>query len=284
MRIERLSTAEEFHACEKLQQSVWRSGPVEVIPLHVLVTFQRSGGLVLGAFDERDAMIGCLIGFLGWQGEADHRPKHCSHLMGVREDWRGQGVGHRLKLVQREHALAQGLDLVTWTFDPLESLNAALNITKLGGVSRTYIRDLYGATTDGLNAGLSTDRFQVDWWIGSKRVRDRLSGERPKRSIEELKASGASMLNPVALGSDGLPRPSTAPKPPDATTALVEIPAQIRTIKAADLALARAWREQTRELFEAGFRSGYVVTGFVSEAVDGVRRSAYVLEKDFEVI
>ena len=203
-------------------------------------------------------------------------------MMGVLEGWRGQGVGYRLKLAQREHALAQELELVTWTYDPLESLNAALNIGKLGVVCRTYFRDLYGEMEDGLNVGLSTDRFQVEWWIASQRVVHRLASGGYRPSLDAALESGAQLLNPATAGSDGLVQPSSAPLKPTADVVLVEIPAHVQAIKAADIELARQWRAQTRELFEGCFAAGYTVTEFISQVHDDLRRSYYVLQRDFD--
>jgi predicted GNAT superfamily acetyltransferase len=282
VRIERLSEIDRYHECESLQGRVWGLDGIDVVPLHLMITMQKSGGLVLGAFDETDRMVGFLLGFLGACDGDVRRPKHCSHMMGVLEEWRGRGVGYRLKLAQRDHALSQGLDLVTWTYDPLESLNAALNIGKLGAVCGTYVRDLYGPMTDGLNAGLSTDRFCVDWWIDSDRVRTRLSGDRPRPALAAALARDAVVLNPASVGPDGLPRPAAALEQSRASTVLVEIPANVRAIKADDMELAWRWREQTREAFEECFAAGYTVSDFISEEEGGVRRSWYVLERGFK--
>ena len=284
IRIDRLTTAADFHACEELQQRVWGSTDTDIVPLHLLITVQMSGGLVLGAFDEDGRMIGFLVGFLGARDGDIRRPKHCSHMMGVLEEARGRGVGYRLKLAQREHALGQGLDLVTWTYDPLESLNAALNIGKLGAVCNTYVRDLYGPMTDDLNAGLSTDRFQVEWWIESGRVTRCIAGGRTRSSLAEALEGGGVLLNQATVGSDGLLRPSSNVLPPGGRRVLAEIPAQVQRIKATDIELAHRWRAHTREIFEACFAAGYTVADFVSEAQDALRRSYYVLERDFEVI
>ena len=282
--IEKLTTIQQFHQCEELQRQVWGLGDTDIIPLHLLLTAQKNGGLVLGAFDEEGEMIGCLFGFLGVRDAIARQLKHCSHLMGVLEEWRGQGVGHRLKLAQRKHVLAQGLELVTWTYDPLESLNAALNIGKLGVVCATYLRDLYGEMEDGINLGLSSDRFQVEWWIASPRVIHRLASRGYRPSLDALFESGAQLLNPATVRPDGLMRPSLAPLEPTADTVLVEIPAHLQAIKVADMELARQWRAHTRELFEHCFATGYTVTEFISQAQDGLRRSYYVLQRDFKVI
>lgn len=284
IHIEKLTTIQQFRQGEELQKQVWGMSDTDVVPLHLLLTAQKNGGLVLGAFDEEGKMIALLFGFLGARNATAQQLKHCSHMMGVLEEWRGQGVGYRLKLAQREHALAQGLELVTWTYDPLESLNAALNIGKLGVVCRTYFRDLYGEMEDGLNVGLSTDRFQVEWWIASQRVAHRLASGGYRPSLDAALESGAQLLNPATAGPDGLVRPSPASLEPTAETVLVEIPAHVQAIKAADIELARHWRAQTRELLEGCFAAGYTVTEFISQVRDDLRRSYYVLQRDFEVI
>jgi len=288
LRIEPLTTVDQFHACEALQRRAWRmDGDNDVVPLHLLVTFQRSGGLVLGAFDEQGEMVGTLFGFLGATGDAANRLKHCSHMMGVRADWRGRGVGQRLKLAQREHALRQGLDRVTWTYDPLESLNAALNIRKLGGVCNTYVRDLYGDMSDGQNADLGSDRFQLDWWIASGRIKERLAGTAVRPTLAGLLDQDAVLLNPAEFDPGGPPRPAPADLPPAAEAVLVEIPADIQSIKTADVALAQEWRVHTRAVFERCFAAEFTVVDFVSEtagdAESGLRRSFYVLRRGFKV-
>jgi predicted GNAT superfamily acetyltransferase len=282
--IEKLTTIHQFRECEDLQRRVWGLSDTDVIPLHLLLIAQKSGGLVLGAFDEEGKMIGCLFGFLGARDPAAQQLKHCSHMMGVLEEWRGRGVGYQLKLAQREHALSQGLELVTWTYDPLESLNATLNIGKLGVVCRTYFRDLYGEMEDELNVGLSSDRFEAEWWVASQRVADRLASGGYRPSLSTVLESGAQLLNAATAGPDGLLWPSSASLEPTADTVLVEIPAHLQAIKTADMGLAVQWRAHTREIFERCFAAGYTVTEFISELQDDLRRSYYVLQRNFEVI
>lgn len=282
--IEKLTTIEQFHQCEELQRQVWGLSDTDVVPLHLLLIAQKSGGLVLGAFDDEGEMIGLLFGFLGARDAAAQQLKHCSHMLGVLEEWQGRGVGYQLKLAQREHALAQGLELVTWTYDPLESLNANLNIGKLGVVCRTYFRELYGEMEDERNVGLSSDRFEAEWWIASQRVVHRLASGGYRPSLDAVLKSGAQLLNPATAGPDGLLWPSPPSLEPMAETVLVEIPAHLQAIKAADMALACQWRAHTREIFERCFAAGYTVTEFISQVQDDLRRSYYVLQRDFEVI
>ena len=165
--------------------------------------------------------------------------------MGVHPDYRSTGVGYALKQYQRQFVCGQSLDLVTWTYDPLDELhNAQLNIANLGGICNTYRRNVYGELRDGLNAGLPTDRFLVDWWVASDRVERRVQRMDDRQStIVGLLTSSALIVNPP--GPDGTPRP---PSPegfdhgPTDAPVLLEIPADFLALKAADRTLAAAWR------------------------------------------
>jgi len=276
-----LETIAEFRAAEALQRAVWPGSELEVTPLHVLHTAAHNGGLVLGAY-HGEKMVGFLFGFLGTDEGSPQRPalarlKHCSHLLGVLPEYRGQNVGYQLKLAQRDFVSMQGVRLVTWTFDPLESRNARLNIAKLGAVCRTYVREVYGEMDDTLNAGLPSDRLQVDWWVTSRRVQERLFGQRGALVIDSFLSAGAEILNPTTVGPDGLPRPADRPPAPAGNLALIEIPPDLQAIKAGGLALAGRWRQHARGLFEAAFAAGYWVTDFFYESLGGRMRSFYAL-------
>ena len=274
-----IDTPEELAEVEALQRIVWPGADLEIVPAHVLLTAAHNGGLAAGAW-AGERLAGFVFGFLGFhEAEMARRLKHCSHMLGVHPDFRSAGVGYALKTYQREHVLRQGLDRITWTFDPLLARNAQLNIAKLGAVSNTYLANLYGEMRDGLNAGLPSDRFQVDWWIATRRVADRLSRTPVERArCADLTAAGAAWLNPP--GPAGTPQPpaSSAPVVEAGATVLVEIPADFLALKAADPALALRWRLGTRGAFEALFRQGYAVTDFLREP--GSRpRAAYVLKQ-----
>lgn len=265
-----LGAIEEYHACEELQRRVWAMpNDLEVVPLHMLLTVQKHGGSLLGAFDGKE-LVGFVFGFPGLcDGE---RPVHCSHMMGVCPSYQGRGVGYKLKLAQREFVQAQGIDLVSWTYDPLESRNAYLNLGKLGAVCRTYIRDLYGPLTDGLNAGLPSDRFQVEWWVASERVRKRLAGD----AIPPVPAP-CVRVNITGRTAEGLLTPGSLILDADTGAVGVEIPMNYQAIKSGDPGLALAWRMAMRQIFEAYFAAGYLATDFRSHQVDGERHSFYVL-------
>ncbi|MBK7896366.1 MAG: GNAT family N-acetyltransferase [Anaerolineaceae bacterium] len=241
-------------AVEQLQIAAWKmSDPLEAVPSHMLLTFHKNGGVLLGAY-AGERLVGFVAGFVGWLGHG--RFKHASHLMGVHPEFQGQGIGEQLKLAQRQLVLGQGLDLITWTYDPLETGNARLNIHKLGAVCRTYIPNLYGQF-EGINAGLPTDRFQVDWQLNSAHVENRLAG----RGVGETAVPHHLILNVV--GENG--RPPEAPKSASEPTHFVQIPRNIQALKARDLPLALAWRQHTRQLFTDLFTEGYTVIDFVAE-------------------
>jgi predicted GNAT superfamily acetyltransferase len=196
-------------------------------------------------------------------------------MMGVDSRFRSAGLGKRLKLAQREFVLDQGLDLVTWTYDPLESRNAYLNIHKLGAVCRTYIRDYYGPLADGLNAGLPSDRFQVEWWVKSEKVERRLSGQAGERA-------GDTIPQAIATGytSGGFLTPSSLSLDADPSVLQVEIPANYQAIRAAEPNLALEWRLVLRQVFEAYLAKGYAVVDFLSHQSDVGRRSFYIMQAD----
>lgn len=285
--IRKIDKPEEYHECEEVQRRAWGMPDIHIVPSHLLITAQKNGGLVLGAFDPEGRMVGYLFGFLGTTQpdskdlRAAGRLKHCSHMVGILPQYQSQGLGYLLKLKQRDHCLSQGLDLVTWTFDPLESANANLNLSKLGVVFSAYLRDIYGRMTDELNAGLATDRVQVDWWIRSRRVAERLEKGGKKLSLEETLHQGAPQVNSAAIGSNGVLQPVATDLSSSAETVVVEVPADFQSIKAADMSSAIDWRTHTRDLFCHYFEAGYAAVEFISEIVDGHRHSYYVLKRNF---
>ena len=134
--------------------------------------------------------------------------------MGVLPEWQSRGVGYALKVAQREAVLNQGVRLITWTYDPLESKNARLNIAKLGAVCNTYIRNYYGELRDDINLGLATDRFQVDWWIASRRIETRLTRNRPPLQLRHYLDVGVTIINAVAWNDRDLPVCADPIEPP----------------------------------------------------------------------
>jgi len=273
-----LESPEEMTAVEELQRIVWPGSEIDIVPAHLLITAIHNGGIVMGAFIENE-MVGFVFGFPGLEMLPDGpQPKHCSHMMGVHPDWRNSGLGFAIKRAQWQMVRRQGLGHITWTYDPLLSTNAYLNIAKLGAVCNTYRQSEYGTMRDGLNAGLPSDRFQVDWWLNTRRVERRL-GKRARGtlSLEQFTKADLQPHYSLHIGTDGLPRPPEHFSQLDGSILLAEIPSDFMTIKEADFALARDWRFFTREVFETAFAEGYLVTDFVFDRIDGKPRSLYVL-------
>jgi predicted GNAT superfamily acetyltransferase len=278
-----LTTLDDFHAAEEVQRAAWDSDDIDIVPLHIMLTMAKNGGVALGAFASNQ-LVGFVLGFLGTsdrygaEAPATVKLKHCSHQLGVLPDWQSRGVGYALKAAQREAVLNQGVRLITWTYDPLESKNARLNIAKLGAVCKTYIRDYYGELRDDLNRGLATDRFQVDWWIAARRTETRLTRRRPPLQLQHYLEVGTPIINAAQWDDRDLPVCANPIEPPQSDRFLVEFPADFQAIRRADNALAVAWRLHLRSICEAAFASGYTVIDSVHEA--GQRaRSFYVMQR-----
>jgi len=272
--IKLLESPEDMSSVEELQRAVWPGSETDVVPAHVFITAIHNGGLVIGAFVEHQ-LVGFVFGFPGLESTPDGpRPKHCSHMMGILPKHRDSGIGFALKRAQWQMVRHQGLDHITWTYDPMLSRNARLNVAKLGAVCNTYRREEYGEMRDGLNAGLPSDRFQVDWWINTRRVQTRL-GKRPRHPLK-LDHFSKAELQPLYTP---LTETSNLPHPPEhfatleGRLLLAEIPSNFNALKELDFALARDWRFFSREVFETAFAGGYIATDFIYDS----GRSFYVL-------
>ncbi|MCC7119147.1 MAG: GNAT family N-acetyltransferase [Anaerolineales bacterium] len=265
---------------EELQRRVWTGSETDVVPMHLLITAVHNGGLILGAF-QNEELIGFIFGFPGFEQTPDGpRLKHCSHMLGIHPNFRDGGVGFALKRAQWQMLRHQGLDHATWTFDPLMSRNAYLNLAKLGAVCSTYRRSEYGEMRDGLNAGLPSDRFQVDWWLNTHRVKKRLGADsRATLNLKHIARSGLKLLYPLHYPTDSLPRPPEQIPPFERRLLLAEIPADFADLKSKDFALARDWRFFVREFFETAFEKKFIVTDFIFDhSVDDRRaRGLYLL-------
>jgi len=283
VRLAPIDTLEGFHDCERLQQAIWGFRDMAVVPHHLLITVQVHGGLLLGAYAKDDKggaerLIGFLFGFPGLeQLDGRWQPKHCSLMCAVLPEWRARGIAHRLKLAQRDFVRAQGLELVTWTFDPLVSRNAHFNFAKLGVIARRYEVDYYGDMGDELNRGLPTDRFTVEWWVSSPRVVARI--ERPSQD-DYQQLERLPHVNQTTFQKGRLVNDTFALELRD-DALLVEIPWDIETLKQSDLSLAQHWRLETRQIFTHYFQRDYLVSEFLVDRRDRKKppRSYYLLER-----
>ncbi len=222
---------EELRACVALQKEVWNFTDAELIPLRMFVVADKVGGQVMGAFAGNE-MVGFALSVPGTRSGQVYLP---SHMLAVRKDQRNSGLGRRLKLLQREDALARGIELIEWTFDPLEIKNAYLNIEKLGAIARRYNINQYGITSSPLQGGLPSDRLIAEWWLKSKRV-------------ETLLSTGKNPAPGIKTG--------------------IEVPAQIYDWKAAPETRAKAQQlqERNREQFLRAFDEGLTVLGYERDA------------------
>ncbi len=279
LSIRPLESWDEYLDAEEIQRSVWQMPDWrDSVPANLLITVYKNGGVILGAFDG-SKLVGFVFSFVGSDTQnGAMKMKHCSHMLAVLPDYQSRKIGARLKFAQREVVLGQHIDLITWTYDPLQALNANLNLVRLGAIARQYILDAYGEMTDGINAGLGSDRFQVEWWLNAPRVI--ACAAHPERnetkSWDSLVRSGAQEIFAVTTDARGFPRVENATEP-RAETLIAEIPAHIGALKTSAPDLAREWRMRTREFFTRAFATSYTATDFVFATCGNVRRAAYVL-------
>jgi predicted GNAT superfamily acetyltransferase len=227
VELRRCHGIEDLRSCVALQKEVWNFSDAELVPLRMFVVADKVGGQVMGAFDG-DVMVGFALSIPG--ARSGHTYLH-SHMLAVRKDHRNGGLGRRLKLMQRDDALLRGIDLIEWTYDPLEIKNAYLNIEKLGAISRRYNINQYGITSSPLQGGLPSDRLIAEWWLKSKRVETLLATGRNPSSQAEFQ---------------------------------IEVPAQIYDWKAASETRGKAQQiqERNRERFLRSFAEGLAVLSY----------------------
>ncbi len=274
IEIRPLATPGEMQACTALQQEVWGLPELEVVPVVELVSAAKAAGCVAGAF-EGPEMVGFIYGIWGLENE---RPYHYSRMLGVKPGFRGKGLGRLLKFFQRDFVLARGVNLMRWTFDPLEGPNASLNFKKLGVVADEYIVDYYGFKGDDLNRGLPTDRFFVKWFLDDERVKDLSEGFGNGPSLADILTAGPPALSSRPRHAD-LPHPAPQTFPAETQRLHIEIPPDIQTVKRKDIELASAWRLAVRDAALRAFAAGFRAEAFARGEHEGRRRSAYLLVK-----
>ena len=233
IEIQELKSIEQFADAVKLQQIIWGFEDIELLPVRLFVVASKIGGQSLGAYDGA-RMIGFALAIPGLKPGG--RSYLHSHIAGVLQEYRNFGIGRRLKLRQREDAIVRGIDLIEWTFDPLEIKNAYFNIQRLGAVVRRFVRNQYGVTTSHLHGGLPTDRCIAEWWIQTERVRATVAGD--------------------------------AYTPP-ATVARVPVPAEIASLRTSDPKRAREIQARVTDGFEENLGRGLAVVGMERSAEFG---------------
>lgn len=242
---------------ESLQQEVWQCDDREIVPLTMLVASREVGAILIGAFDG-SSLIGFAYSFVGRES---HCLVHHSHMLAVMPSHRNLNLGYRLKLAQRDRVLAQGINRMTWTFDPLQSLNAYFNFAKLGVVADAYKVNFYGETTSSflLQIGTGTDRLWVTWLLDGRRVSERLQTKDGSRAaIVDL--DHITPLLRVGLNSE--PERNAFRDSFRHEHLLIEIPSDINSLQALNPELGARWRAATREAFTEALASEYLVEEF----------------------
>jgi chorismate synthase len=266
-----LETFEEAMEVRRIQRTIWQFDDPDIgLYPPLLLVARHNGGTVLGAFDPAGHMVGYVFGFLG--REPGGPLKICSMNMGVLPEWRGRDIAKALKLAQRERALAAGLALITWTFDPLESRNAHLNLHTLGTFSRRYQANMYGQHFGALNAGLPSDRLLAEWWLDG-----------PPAELCPSDATVEPGPPPAPVFEVAAGRVVARHEDLAAPRLWLEVPADIQSLKRTDIALALDWRLQVRQAFAAYFARGYVAGDF--NIIRGAEtRAGYLLTRGRETV
>jgi len=270
-----LTTLEDYAQVVELERVIWGPGYDDVVPVPILAVTVLRGAILIGAFDvvAPDRLVGFVYSVAGLK---HGRAMQWSHMLGVIDEFRNDGLGYQLKILQRERALAMGLDLIEWTYDPMQAMNAHLNFSKLGVVVEEYEVNVYGTSNSPLHAGNPTDRFVAEWRIREPHVERRLVVP-PKGSLGRPRAddlSDAKRANALRRGAQGI-------ECVDVDLALtsrrvvVTIPVGFTEMLVQEPQLALEWRLATRGIFQAYFARGYQVVDFVLDRAAG--SGAYLL-------
>jgi predicted GNAT superfamily acetyltransferase len=271
IQIRDLTTIEEFRQVVALEQAIWGyTDPGDIVTVPVFIFTVHRGATLLGAITPDGRMVGFAYGVVGMK---DGRAMQWSHMAGVLPEFRG-GLGYRLKLAQRDRALRQGLDLIEWTFDPLQAMNAHFNFAKLGGVSEEYAVNFYGESTSALHRGTPTDRLVLSWKITEPHVVRRLDQAGLRARAHEV--AEAPIANPSTI--DGKWRKASAINLAlDDRRVWIEIPTGFTDMQQQAPERALQWRMDVRQLFQAYFGKGYRAVDFLLQREAGFGR--YLLAK-----
>ena len=271
-----LKTLDEFAQIVELERVIWGPGYDEVVPVPILAITVMRGGILIGAFDG-DSSASRMIGFVySLPGIKDGKPTQWSHMLGVLDEYRNAGAGRALKLLQRERTIAMGLDLVEWTYDPMQAMNAHLNFAKLGVVVEEYEENVYGESSSPLHRGNPTDRFVAEWWVREPHVERRIAPPAAirLRTSELADARAVNRMEPNGEWLESVDVDLSV----DARRLLVHIPMGFTDMLARNPELALAWRICTRAMFTTYFARGYKAVDFMLDRAG--RRGTYLLTRN----
>lgn len=261
--IRHIASYQEHEAVGRLQLETWGEEFIDMVPPAILLVTQKIGGIVAGAFDAHNDLVAFVYGLPGYR---NGKRIHWSHMLAVREDWRSHGLGRELKQFQRNFVLEQGIGVIHWTYDPLEKLNANLNLTRLGALPGEYACDLYGdGESSKLYRTIGTDRFIVSWYL------EKEAREAYLNRFVSVDAVAGEMHDVI---TDAL---VFQPAREGAAAVRIEIPNAIQRIKAESPDKAKAWRKVTREAFMHYFGLGYGVVTFMTD--EETNRNYYIMAR-----
>lgn len=267
-----LEKFEDLKKVENVEREVWGLADIDVLPLSITIATQAAGSIWLGAFDGQQ-LVGFAFGFLGME---HGRLMLHSHMLAVRDGYRDLDLGLKLKLAQRERAMAARIPEMTWTFDPLQSKNAHFNFAKLGVVAETYKIDFYGPETSSMLHQNGTDRLWVRWPLASRRVQERIQGKEQRGVVLDV----LSRLSPlIRFNGDGRPVRTDLQDALCRQRIAVEIPSDISLVEKKDAGLAGEWREETRWAFSEALKAGFFVAEFCRNVRGLQGPGTYLLEK-----
>lgn len=274
LRFRDLKTIEEFRAVVALERQIWGyADSSDIVTVPVFIITVKRGAILVGAVDAGDRLVGFAYSLVGMK---DGQAVQWSHMTGVLPEYQGTGLGYRLKLVQRARALTAGFDLVEWTFDPLQALNAHFNFAKLGTVAEEYADNVYGESSSALHRGTPTDRLVAQWWIRTPQVERRLAltnaGHLRSRDVADAPVANATVVDGVWRRNAGIDLDI------EGRQVSVEIPTGFTEMQQQAPDLALLWRFQTREIFHAYLGRGYRVVDFLLDRAEG--RGRYLLAPD----
>ena len=272
IRIRRAAARADFDSCVLLQRAVWGLSDLEITSAIQLIATTHAGGLVHLAESPEGQAIGFAYAFPAIRGGVPHLH---SDMLAVLPEYQKRGVGVRLKWAQREDVMIGGLDLITWTYDPMQARNASLNLRRLGAEAVEFYENFYGITTSSLHHGLPTDRLLVRWRLNDERVL-RLAADREASATVGMPA--AARINDVRWQA-GWPVSSEPRLDLDDAELLLEIPPEWDVICQKSPWVAGDWQVKVRRAFQAYFGRGYVAIDFAPTEEGGRRRPFYVLRK-----
>lgn len=281
-----LTLVNEIKQVAALQKVIFADQVDSQIAIHSLIHYARNGGQVIGAF-EGELLVGYLVAFLGTDSRDPRRPamanlKLVLEALAVHPDYRSIGLAMRLALALRDWMMQQGIRLVTCAFDPLSSRSAYVLVRKMGMIVPTFLPDYYGYAADSNSSLESTDQMLAEWWVTRNRVEEHLFGRRKALSLKNYLDANVPLINPAILqDASSRVEPSEGSFDfADNVMLMVELPVDFAAIAHQNEALASAWRQHARAVFEAVFRNGYVVTDFLYETYEGQPRAFYLLSYD----